>query len=207
MKRAAKLTQAERSANSTQKLIDATIQLIAEQGYSCTTIPQIAKKAGFSHGLVTQRFGSKAELVETVVKRFHDFFRLERLAPALKGSGGRDQLLISMDAYIDSIVSSGDLGRAYYQLYGESIMLGPRVHQTFVKADRDFRNAIRKWISEAIAKGEISDAVDSKSLATLLLSILRGFAMQWMRDSRAVSQKAIKAEIRFLLDHAYTPLT
>jgi len=205
MKTAARRTQAERRAHSTRKLIDAATQLIAEQGYSSTTIPQIAKEAGFSHGLVSQRFGSKGELVETLVKRFHDFFRLERLVPALEESGGRDQLLIAMDAYVDSIVSSGDLGRAYYQLYGESIMLGPHIHETFVKADRDFRNAIRHWISEAVDRGETSPAVDSKSLAALLLAVLRGFAMQWMRDPRAVSPKAIKAEIRFLLNHAYTP--
>lgn len=204
MSKSTGLTQAERSEHSTQQLLDAATHLIAEQGYSCTTVPEIARRAGFSHGLITQRFGSKGELVKILVKRFHEFFRLERLVPALKRSGGRDELVITLDAYLDSIVSSGELGRAYYQLYGESIMLGPDIHDTFVQADRDFRRAIEGLIKAAIATGELSAETKPKALATLLLSILRGFAMQWMRNPTAVSYEAIKAEIHHLLDRAYT---
>lgn len=207
MSKSTRLTQAERSEYSTQQLLDAATHLIAEQGYSCTTVPQIAHRAGFSHGLVTQRFGSKGELVKILVRRFHDFFRLERLVPALKQGGGRDELVITMDAYLDSIVSSGELGRAYYQLYGESIMLGPDIHDTFVQADKDFRSAIEHLIAQAKAKGELTESTNSTSLAALLLSILRGFAMQWMRDPSAVDHDAIKAEIHYLLERAYATKT
>lgn len=195
-----RLTQAERSEYSTQRLLEAATELIAEQGYSCTTIPQIAQKAGYSHGLVTQRFGSKGELIETLAKRFHDYFRAERLVPAIKQGGGRETLVIMTDAYIDAVVSSDVLGRAYYQLYGESIMLGPEIHDTFVRADRDFRRALQS----VIERDELPRRVNPHTLATLILSILRGFAMQWMRDS-TLDPEAIKDEIRFLLENVYSP--
>ena len=203
MPKPTRLTQAERSEHSTEKLLAAATHLIAEQGYSRTTVPEIARRAGFSHGLVTQRFGSKDELVKILVKRFHAFFRLERLVPALKRSGGRDELVTTLHAYLDSVVASGELGRAYYQLYGESIMLGPDIHDTFVQADADFRNAIQSMIERAIATGEISADAKPDTLATLLLSILRGFAMQWMRSPTAVNHEDIKAEIHHLLERAY----
>lgn len=51
-----------RDARRTQ-LIEATIATIAEQGYARTTLTQVAKTAGLSHGLVNFHFQSKEGLL------------------------------------------------------------------------------------------------------------------------------------------------
>lgn len=62
----ARRTQAERRATSRAKLIDATIALLAERGYTGTSLPEVVRKAGLSNGALWRHFPSKAELMAAV---------------------------------------------------------------------------------------------------------------------------------------------
>src|SRR6516162_9318788 len=96
-------TQAERSEESSRLMLDAATQLIADQGFLRTTIPEIARKAGYSHGLVTQRFGSKSELVRTLAEEFQTLMGAERFIPALQEHHGLDGLIAMIETYIDTL--------------------------------------------------------------------------------------------------------
>jgi len=58
-----------RAEVSTRRLLDAARDLIAEVGYHRATLALIAQRAGYSHGLVTRRFGSKENLLYVLVER------------------------------------------------------------------------------------------------------------------------------------------
>ena len=62
------LTQAERTAISDRAMLDAAIDLILEHGTDKTTLAAIGDRAGYSRGLATYRFGSKAGLFDEVCK-------------------------------------------------------------------------------------------------------------------------------------------
>src|SRR5262245_17212611 len=62
-------TQVERTAESGQRMIEAAIRLIGMRGYRGTSLAAIGEEAGYSRGLVNERFGSKAGLLWAVVKR------------------------------------------------------------------------------------------------------------------------------------------
>ena len=62
-------TQAERTAISDKAMLDAAIELILEHGTDKTTLAAIGEKAGYSRGLATYRFGSKAGLYDEVTRR------------------------------------------------------------------------------------------------------------------------------------------
>lgn len=61
-------TQAERSAETREKLLDATIECLVEYGYSGTTTPRVAAKAGVTRGAQVHHFRSKADLVAAAVR-------------------------------------------------------------------------------------------------------------------------------------------
>lgn len=197
-------TQNERSQESTRRMLDAATELIAEQGFTRTTIPQIAKKAGYSHGLVNQRFGSKSRMIRILAAEFQNYFTIERLAPALEASGGVDSLIVTMESYIDAISQSGSLGRAYYELFGESIALVPEIHEIFVRADRDLRAMLESTIRAGISAGEVPSGVDARALAIVVTALLRGVAMQWALDARSIDVIAVKKEIRRLFELAFS---
>lgn len=58
-----------------QQLIEATIQTMAERGYSRTTLTEVARRAGLSHGLVLFHFQSKenllAETLSFMAEEYH----------------------------------------------------------------------------------------------------------------------------------------
>jgi len=72
-------TQAERTASTRARLLDATLECLCDLGYARTTTPEIARRAGLSRGAQLHHFPTKAELVtsavEHLVERHHREFR------------------------------------------------------------------------------------------------------------------------------------
>ncbi len=60
-------SQAERSADTREKLIQAAITCLHRTGYSATTISTVADEAGVSRGAITHQFPAKTDLMLAVV--------------------------------------------------------------------------------------------------------------------------------------------
>jgi TetR/AcrR family transcriptional repressor of bet genes len=58
-----------------QKIIDATIDVIARHGIAETTVARIVERAQVSMGLVNQQFTSKASLFDEVLKQLSEHYR------------------------------------------------------------------------------------------------------------------------------------
>jgi len=196
-------TQAERSAESERRLIDAATQLVAEQGFSKTTLAEIGEKAGYSRGLVNERFGSKERLAQVLADEFQGHFALDRLAPALEGQSGLEALIVTIETYLDFVANNETLGRAYYELLGESIGLVPEIHDTFIEADRALRAGVERTIRSAIREGEMPAGTNSGALATWIVGSVRGVVLQWLLDPSRVSLASVAAETRRTLELAF----
>jgi AcrR family transcriptional regulator len=61
-------TQEERSAATRGRLLEATLECLAELGYARTTTTQIAERGGVSRGAQLHHFPTKAELVTEAVE-------------------------------------------------------------------------------------------------------------------------------------------
>jgi len=59
---------AEIRTQSEQKILDAALELFANNGFKATSISQIAKAAGVSKGLMYNYFDSKTELLRKIVR-------------------------------------------------------------------------------------------------------------------------------------------
>lgn len=198
-----KQRQAERRARSERRLLDAATRLIADQGFSNTTLAQIGAKAGYSRGLVNERFGSKDELVRVLADEFQTYFAHDRLEPALADKHGLEALLVTIDTYLDAVVRSGHLGRAYYELLGESIGLVPGIHETFVEADRSLRAGVERTVLSAVRAGEMPRETDAKAFAVFIVGLLRGVVLQWLLAPSRFDLQAVRAEIRRTLERAF----
>jgi AcrR family transcriptional regulator len=65
-------TQEERSAATRARLLDATLECLAELGYARTTTTEIAERGGVSRGAQLHHFPTKAELVTEAVAYLFD---------------------------------------------------------------------------------------------------------------------------------------
>lgn len=64
--------QAQRSAETRAKVIDAAIACLYRTGYSATTISTVAAEAGVSRGAMTHQFPAKTDLMLAVVRNVFD---------------------------------------------------------------------------------------------------------------------------------------
>ena len=65
-------TQIERSTETREMLLDATIDCLVEVGYAGTTTRLVAERAGVSRGAQTHHFPAKTELVAAAIEHLFD---------------------------------------------------------------------------------------------------------------------------------------
>jgi AcrR family transcriptional regulator len=80
-KRSPRRTQAERSATTRRKIIDAVVAVIAEEGFTQASAQRIAQRAGVTWGAVQYHFGAKADILDAVLAEglAHFARRVEKL--------------------------------------------------------------------------------------------------------------------------------
>jgi AcrR family transcriptional regulator len=71
-------TQAERTAETRRRILDAVVESIAEVGFQRTTATEIVRRAGVTWGAVQHHFGAKGGILEAVLEDTFERFE-ERL--------------------------------------------------------------------------------------------------------------------------------
>jgi AcrR family transcriptional regulator len=90
-------TQAERSASTRARLLDATIECLHDLGYARTSTPEIARRAGLSRGAQLHHFPTKAELVTSAVEHLFSRRRAEFLQAFREREPGQDPRAAAID--------------------------------------------------------------------------------------------------------------
>ena len=109
--------QAQKSAMTRDRILDAAINCFIELGYTNVTTAKVASSAGVSRGAMLHHFPSKTELIQAAVEYLHDKLledytaRVTSIPKALKGSKRRRA---GLDAYWDHL--TGDLFVVYQEL-------------------------------------------------------------------------------------------
>lgn len=114
----ARRKQHERVAESSERLLAAAIELIAEQGFEKTTAAEIGTRAGYSRSMVRERYGSKEHLLETALRTE---FEPLMLRPAPEGVSGMQALLKQVDVIRDAARESPSVLRAFFVLSFETV--------------------------------------------------------------------------------------
>jgi AcrR family transcriptional regulator len=90
-------TQAQRTAQTRQALLDATLSSLADLGFARTTTTEVAHRAGVSLGALVHHFPAKSELLTAAVGHLLDR-RLADFRKAMAGAGmGADRLDTAVD--------------------------------------------------------------------------------------------------------------
>jgi AcrR family transcriptional regulator len=107
-------TQAERSATTRARLLDATLECLCDLGYARTTTPEIARRAGLSRGAQLHHFPTKAELVTSAVEHLFERRHQEFRAAFARVPAGADRYAAAIDILWSMV--SGPTFHAYLEL-------------------------------------------------------------------------------------------
>lgn len=190
---------------STAKLLDAAAELISEGGYERMTMAAIGKRAGYSHGLVTARFGSKEGLLWALVERMVNDWRTESLGPSIENQSSIEVLHTMLDLLGKSWRRSPTRMLALYILMFEALLPVRLLHERMAELHEELRRSMADLIGRSIAAGSIADTVDVEAAARLIVGSLRGAVYQAMLDHRRVPVKDALADVGLLIDLLLPP--
>lgn len=202
--RASRRTQEERRNEAEKRLLAAAAELIGEVGPSAVTLANIGERAGYSRGLATHHFGSKGammqRLVDSVTARFRDEVFAESASDAVL-----DQALGLVRAYFFELAHPRPANRARLVLWADAVATGaPDVRAAMLASDRTFRDELAKRIERGVSTGEIAAQVDPGAVATVIIGMLRGVALQAMLDDD-IDLDACRAEVELVLAKRILP--
>lgn len=179
------MTQAERTALSDARMLEAAKELIAKHGTHRTTLREVGERAGYSRGLASNRFGSKEELFSQVVLDFN-----RRWADELRANVGRSTGLAALIAALDAVeyflLNRSDEMKALYILWFESMANHDAVRHRLARNHKAYRRDAERWVREGIKDGTICDAIDPRSFAVEFASLIFGLIYQWLIDPESI---------------------
>jgi AcrR family transcriptional regulator len=166
--------QAERSADTQSRLIEAAITCLHKVGYSATTVSMVAHEAGVSRGAMTHQYPAKTDLMLAVV----------------------DYVFESDAAYYRGVVETMtplDFMRRLPTLMWGVLSKPGAIAVTEImlaaRSDRDLANKLNAmqtaidirshaWIVEQIEAAGLKDRADGESVHRLFVAAVRGLALE-----------------------------
>lgn len=154
-------TQAQRSAETRQKLLDATIDSLVELGYAGTSTQGIARRAGVSRGAQLHQFPTKVSLVVAAVEHLVE----KRLAEILATNPDPERgLEVLVGAF------TGPLFYAALELW-VAARTDAELFQAMVPLERRVTDALTGGASEVMGERFGPDSIE------LSIELARGFAV------------------------------
>ncbi|MDM7487214.1 TetR/AcrR family transcriptional regulator [Rhodococcus sp. CSLK01-03] len=154
-------TQAERTAVTRAKLLDAAVDSLVELGYARTTTQVIAKRAGVSRGAQLHHFPTKESLVVAAVEHLVD----KRLTEILEASPDLER---GLDVLTDAFC--GPLFHAALELW-VAARTDPALHEAVIPLERKVSDALRVGCLEIMGDRMGPDEID------LSIELARGLAV------------------------------
>jgi AcrR family transcriptional regulator len=193
-------TQEVRRVEAERRLVAAAAELVGEAGPAKVTLAGVGERAGYSRGLATHHFGSKGALMQRLVEDVtHQF----RDAMVDQGESGDviAELRALVDIYFDVVTDPQPVNKARLVLWADAVANPAEDTRTrMVAADREFREAIEKRIGVATTTGQLPNTVHPHGLATVIVAMLRGVALQSLIDDD-VDLDAARDEVKALLSY------
>lgn len=160
------------------QLIEATIETLAQRGFSRTTLTEVARSAGLSHGLVLFHFETKeALLAETLAFLAEEYRANWSAALAAAGPSPAAQLNALIEADFDLKVFTPSRLAAWCSFWGEA-QSRPLYQQSCGSKDEDYNRRMEAICARLIAEGGYSGSPER--LARIIRVTIEGVWLDMM---------------------------
>lgn len=179
--------EARKHANR-RKLIEATIDCVAELGLSDTTVGAVVRRAGLSQGIVNLHFATKESLLAETLRFLSAEWeaawrdRFERAAP--DPAAQLQDMLLSV--FEPSVFNRRKLA-AWHAFYADSKHHGA-YRAVAGPSDRVYLESLTALCRRLIEDGEGYDDLEAPLVAKGLRCMTDGLCLDWLTNPRATSR-------------------
>lgn len=193
-------TSSARRDATRQKLYEAAVTLIAEQGFSSTTVEEIAERAGVAKGTVYYNFSSKTKLFEELLRHGVELLTadLRQAAEAAVAAGGSQ--VDALDAMIRAGLVFIERYPAFTQLYVAELWRTNRAWRDTLTVVRSKAVAVvEEVLRRGVADGELSGEIDIPLTAAALVGMVLVAALDWQAFQPERSLEDVHGALSLLL--------
>ncbi len=187
----ARRTQAERSADTQRRALEATIDCIVEHGFAGASTPEICRRARISRGALLHHYPAKADLVGAAIERLFDE-RLAEFRAFLGAAPGVPRALAELWA-----IYTGKTFYAWAELLVAS-RTDRALRQKLRVVDDRFFAAAQQACRALVGMPEGHDARVA-AITRLILSALDGLALNHTLGGRDELVRGVLAELQHAL--------
>jgi AcrR family transcriptional regulator len=183
-----------------QKLYEAAVTLIAEQGFSATTVDEIAERAGVAKGTVYYNFASKSVLFEELLRHGVQLLSASLREAAERTARQGGSKVDALDAMIRAGLVFIQAYPSFTQLYVAELWRTNRAWQSTLMVVRQEAVAVVEGVlREGVENGEFSDEIDIQLSAAALVGMVLVAALDWQAFQPERSLDDVHAALSRLL--------
>ena len=193
------VTRAEQKQHTRQKLIEATMEVIASEGFSGVTMAKVAEKAGLSRGIGNFHFRSKEQLLlETLRRLYKEFHDGWRNAVEDAGSSPVDQLKDLIKTTLNPPIADFKKVALWLAYWGEAPSR-EKYLEICAAHDREWDATVENILRPMVDDEFNSHGMTLAKIAQSLTAMIDGFWVEYLiADGRYTPEDAVKACFAFL---------
>jgi len=170
-----------------EKILETATRLFSSQGYSNTSLSQVAKEAQVSKALIFWHFESKEKLFRTALQRTLEPYFIN-VVDDLEGLSEVDQIRRLIDVYYEFVSKN-----MYSVKFLVSLILRDEQHPDDLvghmnELHRVYHNLLADIIDSGRQKGVFRDSVNPRLDAGIIMTALHGILLQGFRGSEQPEQ-------------------
>jgi AcrR family transcriptional regulator len=189
-------TQAERTQQRKQQLIQEAIRFFGQHGFHGAKLAEIAKAAGVTEPGLLHHFPSKAHLLMEVLAE-RDRMDRARFDPRLRGDEWA--ILSSLQDLVAYNETVPGLVQLFTVLVAESIDERHPGHAFFKQRYQGERVKNVEVIRQAQAHREIRGDIPAEDLAVLIYAMMDGLQVQWLYEPEKINMARLFEQFLRLL--------
>jgi AcrR family transcriptional regulator len=188
------------------RILDAATRVFGREGYSGTTLDQVASDAGMTKGAVYWHFSSKSDLYLALCERsvetqLQDF---PNQAEALLSSADPINALASLLIHqLKFCTANPEKPMLFFDFITSS--RDPTIKEKLAKTHMKMFDEMSHIISSVQERGLLTNTIDSRSLAVIFHSLVNGLMMTWLVDPDDVQFEDLVPTVSHILLKGLNP--
>ncbi|GAA5011749.1 TetR/AcrR family transcriptional regulator [Acinetobacter puyangensis] len=195
----------QRAIDSDARMVEQTILLLCEGGVKAVTLEAVGKRAGYSRGLVTRRYGSKDQLLLRVLNYLARWC-LSTVKDVENSKKGIAAICFAIDQATSRIKTHPEYYRALFILWAYTLETNSVVKNELLQLSKKSREQHQFWLLQAQELGEISHKIDTELVVDFIIGQSAGLFNQWLLDPEFKIQdrlhRLIRIQIFLVCKHA-----
>ena len=179
-------------------ILEAAVTVLGRIGPERLTLADVGTEAGLSAATLVQRFGSKRDLMLSVLRFAKDGFE-SRLQTAIDENDSPVEAIFAAAMNRPGSLQEPEIVSNMFAFY-LSDMRDPQFRELARENAHNAVTGFKSLLEEAIARGEIADnSIDTAQLAETIYSLTLGTLMRWSVYGEGCYREMIRKELDTLL--------